>query len=1060
MGKKDGGSAGKAHDYFGSIAGIVCAGPVDELVAVIIDGKLAWPSAPIWESGKAYAVSDLVHYAFRVWRCTTAHTSDGNAPPDPTKWTSYSVARADQPNPYPFSIEKWGQAYLYWGTADQVLDHTPASGSVATFSRVRVANVATIVTAAAHGLSSGQLVRISGFSEVVLVATGHGFVYQNVGAGFNAAEVVVTVIDATTFTYANAGASRPLSVDGNGLVEPLPIIEAGEQTLFTNGHPPYRRQAVLVLKDFLFGRERTTAPNVEVVVRRKPNQTVIDGDAAALDADGQANPKCVEADLLTDPVFGLAQPDSFCDAATWQALADEFAADSARTYISPVLDRAQTARSLLANLLAYYDGWARFNAAGAVQAGHFLHDAAPPAFTAATTIDYHDLVEEIAWDANGWPDTANQTYVRFSNRDRAFKADSAPFVSSWNMAVTGEPRPLTIERPFITRPQQASTHAAEWGKVAAEPGIAGTLVVRAEKASSIKPGDLFLLTHDAVAMSIVCRCTQKTLAKPPAGRVTLRFQSERAIGQIPYQPTRAEPGGSAFPMPEEIEMFQIVQPPPALVGGEDSAIVLLAARTSALTIGLRPWLRRDDADLFFPLGEQRQWAVYGTLSQDYDLPASSATASRARDDDVATIVTAAAHGLSSGQHVQITGLGGADYEAADVAVTVVDATTFTYANEGADESTTADTDGTVIPLDDDDSETLQIDLDPRVRQPDLDKISQTQTADAINDANVLVWVFDAGDPTQFEIMALKAIRLDAGVYKLQIRRGRFGSVKRAFSADDHMFILFRGDLVPYSADKFAAYVQTGATATLRLQSFNAAGEADLSDPDICPDIEFTFIDPYAPSASWQLLRVNGADLSDFTLTYLPTDKFEFTFELRDANADLADARLVARLGAMELLLWEQAFQASGTQVRSTSPFSLPLDGEWRILLIVRDATQRVVEVPLTAVGGGDEVSLQILAIAGTVVATPIAKPWGRAYLAYPKTVVLTCSTAGATIEYQNVALYGPLGGWETYSGPISVWRNRTIYARARKAGMTDSAVIVEHYWYEYEGGGGGRYQPV
>jgi len=502
-------------------------------------------------------------------------------------------------------------------------------------------------------------------------------------------------------------------------------------------------------------------------------------------------------------------------------------------------------------------------------------------------------------------------------------------------------------------------------------------------------------------------------------------------------------------------MFQIVQPPPTLIGGEDFQIAILAARTSAVTIGLRPWLRRDDDALFFALGEQRQWAVYGTLHQDYALPASSATASRARDDDVATIVTGAAHGLNSGQHVQITGLGGADYDAAEVVVTVVDAVTFTYPNAGADEGTTADVDGTVIPLDDDDSEQLQIDLDPRIRQPDLDKISQTQTADAINDANLLVWVFDTADPVQFEIMALKAIRLDAGVYKVQVRRGRFGIGKRAFSAEDRVFILFRGDIVPYTADKFAAYAQTAAAATLRLQSFNAAGEADLSDPDICPDIEFTFNDRYAPSASWQILQVNGADLTDFTIAYLPTDEFQFTFELRDTNADLVDARLVARLGARELTIWHEAFQPTGTQVRSTT-FSLPADGEWRVLLVVRDAANRVVESPLTPVGGGDEVTLQILASAGTV-ATPIATPSGGAYLTYPKAVVLTCSTAGATIEYQIVALYAaPGGGWVTYSGAISVGRNRTLYARAIKTGMTDSAVIAEHYWYDDSGSGGGH----
>ena len=119
---------------------------------------------------------------------------------------------------------------------------------------------------------------------------------------------------------------------------------------------------------------------------------------------------------------------------------------------------------------------------------------------------------------------------------------------------------------------------------------------------------------------------------------------------------------------------------------------------------------------------------------------------------------------------------------------------------------------------------------------------------------------------------------------------------------------------------------------------------------------------------------------------------------------------------------------------------------------------RVVEVPLTEVGGTDEVTLQISASAGTV-ATPTATPHGATYLTFPKTVVLMCSTAGATIEYQLPALYGALGGvWQTYSGPISVARNRTLYARAIKVAMTDSATIAEHYIYESEAGGG-RYVP-
>ncbi|HRV41522.1 MAG TPA: hypothetical protein P5152_14845 [Candidatus Paceibacterota bacterium] len=75
--------------------------------------------------------------------------------------------------------------------------------------------------------------------------------------------------------------------------------------------------------------------------------------------------------------------------------------------------------------------------------------------------------------------------------------------------------------------------------------------------------------------------------------------------------------------------------------------------------------------------------------------ASVATASRARSANVATIITGSAHGLETGHVVDIWGLGGAGYNARGVSVTKVDATTFTYANTGADEGTTGDTGGRV-----------------------------------------------------------------------------------------------------------------------------------------------------------------------------------------------------------------------------------------------------------------------------------------------------------------------------------------------------------------------------
>jgi hypothetical protein len=71
------------------------------------------------------------------------------------------------------------------------------------------------------------------------------------------------------------------------------------------------------------------------------------------------------------------------------------------------------------------------------------------------------------------------------------------------------------------------------------------------------------------------------------------------------------------------------------------------------------------------------------------------TSSRARNTNVATIITPTPHGLFNGASVTISGLGGAGYNIGPVAVTVVDGTTFTYPCVAANEAVTADTAGTV-----------------------------------------------------------------------------------------------------------------------------------------------------------------------------------------------------------------------------------------------------------------------------------------------------------------------------------------------------------------------------
>jgi hypothetical protein len=75
--------------------------------------------------------------------------------------------------------------------------------------------------------------------------------------------------------------------------------------------------------------------------------------------------------------------------------------------------------------------------------------------------------------------------------------------------------------------------------------------------------------------------------------------------------------------------------------------------------------------------------------------AGQATATRSRTSGVATIVTAAAHGFTTGDTITIASMTDSSFNDVQAEVTVVDSTTFTYANAGVNVASGADTAGRV-----------------------------------------------------------------------------------------------------------------------------------------------------------------------------------------------------------------------------------------------------------------------------------------------------------------------------------------------------------------------------
>ena len=124
------------------------------------------------------------------------YTGDGKP-----RVTDYDLA-IQGAGPYPSTAYDLGLPLPETVATTTVASFTTATTS--TYSRDS-GNIATIVTAAAHGLKTGQIVTVSGFATTT-------------GKTFNATNVRITVTNTTTFTYFNSGDAVTSTSDSAGRV--------------------------------------------------------------------------------------------------------------------------------------------------------------------------------------------------------------------------------------------------------------------------------------------------------------------------------------------------------------------------------------------------------------------------------------------------------------------------------------------------------------------------------------------------------------------------------------------------------------------------------------------------------------------------------------------------------------------------------------------------------------------------------------------------------------------------------------------------------------------------
>ncbi|MDE1906155.1 MAG: hypothetical protein KGH75_06850 [Rhodospirillales bacterium] len=887
-GSKSGGAGSQTYDYYGTLAGAVCIGPVDELVAILLNSEEVWPKGVAWRIGLACVPGTLYVFDAQTWTCTTPHVaSNTNAPGSGLEgWTEYTFKYHGAPYD-DFSITAsdgthQGALRFYWGTPAQTVD--------------------AYLTAAAND----------------------GGVKGNIGNG--------------------------------------------------DTHPDYRGVCYIILIDFLFGQEVQSGPNVEVVVRRAPNQSLITGSAATI-VDGQANIAAALAEILTDDNM-LGLPSTIIDTATWQATANFLDTYSANYGASILLDSSESLRSVLDKLIQMFDGFIRFNpSTGLIELGVYQHGVAPGGYMTVLTVTMDMLTKHPQFSTTSWQGTYSRATVRYNSRQLNYQQTSVQADDPRAFFILGVARDQALDRPFIAREGQALFHGRETLRVIGHAQMKGTLEVRREFGRQVRAGDFVFVDVDlepnGASVFQYFRVTNRRIG--PTGPITLELFADNTLSAVPFStPYPTTPPGDAVISP--LTSLRIVQMPDAL-SGEHNAITVLAVRPDNLTAG---------AQLFFDTARVLSVALVSLVAD------STGT--------IGIATFASSPGFTIGDFLDVGGVTNGDpFNVSQAAVTYATGSVVKYALNGTVAANLAAT-GTIVVADyfttfsnignipnfaakatlhtalTATAGTLDVNVD--TTQADLDYFSYQYTAnDAADDTLLAIIVSlvssgtDAGQIAEaggygiVEICSVSTQTLvSAGRYSLTVLRGRQGTTPTAFTTANTEVWLIPRAMLAYFVN--GAFDQVRANRLLntvpqygqfRLCPFTFAGVYPLSE---AANVQFRFPLKSAGVPTLTLTSPSSTTLSYSNPAY-PV-RIHVTGTWTDSDSNLVEVQVLARLSTetSDRVIEDNQFSNRGS-FAFDAYVQIDAPGSWTIKLLGRDSTNIVTEqdILVTCTGGAARCAL-------------------------------------------------------------------------------------------------------
>jgi hypothetical protein len=377
-------------------------------------------------------------------------------------------------------------------------------------------------------------------------------------------------------------------------------------------HPAYRGQCYGVFQKWFLGRDRTSVPNIQLELKRGCPWF----SSASFGADDSGiNPIAVLYDWLTDPRFGMGLPDSQLSGGKFSAAYAALEATTPAARISPLISQQEDFRQIVAELLEYYDGWIRRNGS-VIEVGFW---AKGTDIVSAATLTDNDLLAEPALEPQGWGPTMNEVTIVYKDKDHHYNDYVQTHRDPNNFRITGGPRPVTLQRPWITDTNLAKAYAKLTGNALAMPFTRGTLDVKREWISnnSLLPGVVFTYDSAFYGLAFLLRLLEIEYAADDSAKAVMTVEWERSKWPAVYIPPGFQGPGGFHIGPRAIWISGMGEVPYLLADQKfDTQLLPAAVRGNVEVQGFRIWLSFDGGATYQLMPNEQstsQFASYGRV---------------------------------------------------------------------------------------------------------------------------------------------------------------------------------------------------------------------------------------------------------------------------------------------------------------------------------------------------------------------------------------------------------------------------------------------------------------